>query len=182
MIQASCANARWPAPPSSRTWQASSSTNGSTGTTKKLRIYYPGREVEQESTVQVGTGPKSFYCIAPLTENEVPKLAQDFEEIVICPEHLPTDNCADCANCHARKLKLIERAIPACERVEDIKTRGVKKVLGPLTSAKQTSLFDCVSPVSKKIWPLPDMVGFGGLRMEIPRPDSPFARWRLNLR
>ena len=33
-----------------------------------------------------------------------------------------------------------------------------------------------------KGWMVPKMLGFEGLRMEIPNPDTPLARWRINPR
>ena len=173
--------------------------------TTRLRIYFPEREVDHpeqkrddERIVGIGTddgkdgnidcpvgaipGSKPFCCLKPLSKDEIAELEVDYQDIVFCPEHLPAKNRADCVYCHTRQQQLVERATPANQKVEQIKTRGVQKVCGPLASAKQISLDRWVSPVSKKEWDVPKMVKFVGLRMEIPHPDSPLAQWRLNFR
>ena len=89
-------------------------------------------------------------------------------------------------HCHARQKQLVERADLICkEAVEEFNIRGTRKVFEPLASAKQISMEMWRWPDSKedaKGRMVPKMVGFEGLRMEIPHPDAPLARWRINLR
>ena len=68
---------------------------------------------------------------------------------------------------------------------EKTDARGVSKVFCPLPSAKQIPLTTWKSKSAKEGdegWPVPIMVGLEGLRMEITSPDTPLARWRINLR
>ena len=79
----------------------------------------------------------------------------------------------------------LKELIPSEIRLEEMRTRAVQKVFEPLASAKQIPMESWTWPGSKegtKGWMVPKMVSFEGLRMEIPHPDSPLARWRVNLR
>ena len=129
---------------------------------------------------------RAFYCLRPLSNNEIGNLELDGENVVRCPTHCPQRNLADCAYCHAGQQQLVERADILCRQAEGkSEVRGVNKVFCPLASAKQTPMelwkyFD--SKEGAKGWMVPKMVGLEGLRMEIPHPDTPLARWRINLR
>ena len=117
-------------------------------------------------------------CPKPLSRRDVEKLDQDNEGVVMCPHHGAEQILADCVYCHARQQQLVERA-EAISRKAEAKTniRSVDKVYYPLPSAKEIPLKKWKAK-SKKEWMVPVMVG----RMEIPSPDTPLARWRINLR
>ena len=76
---------------------------------------------------------------------------------------------------------MIEKATPENQRAPSIKERGVQKVYTPLTSAKLVPMTTWKSSAGKE-YPVPKVVDVEGLRMEIPSPESPVARWRINLR
>ena len=131
-------------------------------------------------------GSKAFYCIRPLSKDEIGKLELDGENVVKCPLHDPQRNLVDCVYCHARQQQLAARADVLCRQAEKKSdVRGVNKVFCPLASAKQIPMELRKFPDAKesaKGWMVPKMVGTEGLRMEIPHPDTPLARWRINLR
>ena len=80
---------------------------------------------------------KPFYCLKPLSKDEIEKLELDNEDVVECPKHCPEQNFAECVHCHARQQQLVERADFICkEAMEEFKIRGVRKVFDPLASAK----------------------------------------------
>ena len=125
-------------------------------------------------------GSKAFTCIKPLHRRDVEKLTQDNAGVVMCPHHHAEQILADCVYCHARQRDLVERA-EAISRKAQTEINAVEKVYFPLPSAKEIPLTSSVSR-SKKKWDLPVMIGLEGIRMEIPNPDTPLARWRSNLR
>ena len=121
-------------------------------------------------------------CLEPLSRRDVKKLDQDNEGAVMCPHHRAEQILADCVYCHARQHNLVERA-EAVSRKAQAKTNvhGVDKVYYPLLSAKEIPVKSWIAK-SKKEWKVPVMVGLEGIRVEIPNPDTPLARWRNNLR
>ena len=131
-------------------------------------------------------GSKAFQCLRPLSEDETGKLKVDDENVVKCPFHDPQRNLVDCVYCHARQQQLVERADVLCRQAEKkTDVRSVSKVFCPLRTAKHIPMEIWKSPNAKESaegWPVPKMVGIERLRMEIPSPDTPLARWRINLR
>ena len=131
-------------------------------------------------------GPKTLECFLPLPKNEIENLDKDDENVVKCPHHGPEHNLVDCVFCHARQQQLVEKAEVACKRAgQGTDVHDVEKVYYPLPSAKQILLMTWKSKSAKASdegRQVPKMVGIGGLRMEIPNPDAPLARWRINLR
>ena len=117
-------------------------------------LYRPDVKGDQEDIVRTdgrASGSTPFQCVRPPTENEISKLEQVPECVVICPDHKDTDNRADCVDCHARKSQLVGKCIPVKERVHEIKRRGVQKVHAPLTSTKEVPMFAWVSKAWKKL-------------------------------
>ena len=131
-------------------------------------------------------GSKAFECLLPLSKHEIGKLKVDDENVVKCPLHGPERNLADCVYCHAGQQQLVEKADALCKQAEKkTDARSVSKVFCPLPFAKQIPMEIWKSKNAKASaegWPVPKMVGLEGLRMEIPSPDTPLARWRINLR
>lgn len=134
-----------------------------------------------EPPIRTALGTQAFHSLPPHSAAAISKLKTDDERIVLCPAHKPTDNRAECVNCHARRRQLIEKATPEKQRAPSIKERGVQKVYTPLTSAKLVPMTTWTSSTGNE-YPVPKMVDVEGLRMEIPSPGSPLARWRINLR
>ena len=87
-----------------------------------------GKDDNADCSVGATPGSKPVYCLKPLSQDEVAELGIDYQDIVFCPEHLPAKNRADCVYCHARQQRLVERATPTNQKVEQIKVRGVQKV------------------------------------------------------
>ena len=85
-----------------------------------------------------------------------------------------------------RQQQLVERADLICRQAEGkSEVRVVQMVFCPLAFAKQIPMELWKYFGSKddaKGWMVTETVGFEGLRMEIPNPDTPLARWRVNLR
>ena len=137
----------------------------------------PGNEVP---------GSKPFVCRLPLPKHEIENLNKDDENVVKCPHHGPENNLVDCVFCHARQQQLIEKAEVVCKKIDKrTDVHDVKKVFHPLPSTKEIPLVMWMSKNAKtsdKGWMVPQMVGIESLRMEIPSPDTPLARWRINLR
>ena len=78
-------------------------------------------------------GSKAFYCLRPLSKDQIGNLKLDGENVVGCPTHCPQKNLADCLYCHARQQQLVERAELICKVAEGgSKIRGVQKVFTPL--------------------------------------------------
>ena len=110
------------------------------------------------------------------------KLDQDSEGVVMCPHRRAEQVLADCVYRHARQQQLVERAEAVCKRAQaKTSIHGVDKVYYPLLSAKEIPVKSWIAK-SKKEWKVPVMIGLEGIRMEIPNPDTPLARWRNNLR
>ena len=132
------------------------------------------------------SGSKAFYCLWPLPKNEISKLEVDGENVVKSSLHGPQRNLVDCVYCHARQQQLVAKTDVLCRQAENKSdVRGVQKVFCPLASARQIPMELWKSPGAKesaKGWEVPKMVGIEGLRMEIPHPDTPLARWRVNPR
>ena len=83
-------------------------------------------------------GSKEFYCLRPLSKDEIAKLSLDGENVVKCPMHGPQRNPVDCVYCHARQQQLVEKADVLCRQAEKKSdARGVQEVFCPLASARQ---------------------------------------------
>ena len=117
-------------------------------------------------------GSKAFYCLRPLSKDQIRNLELDGENVVKCPTHDPQRNLADCVYCHARQQQLVARADILCRQAEgNSEVRGMNKVFCPLASAKQIPMEWWNYPDSKesaKGWMVPKIVGIEASEWRFP--------------
>ena len=146
---------------------------------------------DNDDTTKKG-GEKAFLN-EPLPRAEVDILATDGEGMVKCPLHRSDEVLPDCLYCHARVQSLVARAeanVKQCPRkvtLEEV-VRTYEKgpdrpelIYSSLLSAKQIPEKRWVAK-SGNVHMVPAMIGIEGIRVDIPDPDTPLARWRYNLR
>ena len=125
-------------------------------------------------------GTKAFTCIEPLPRSDVKALRRDNEGVVMCPFTTPIRFWLTVYIVTRGSRILSLRPKLLAERPRKT-TDDVEKVYLPLPSAKEIPLTSWTSKKGNN-WNLPVMVGLEGIRMDIPNPDTPLARWRSNLR